>query len=37
MEDQEASYDNNNPTAGSGESLVKVTGMYQDWFLDYAS
>jgi topoisomerase-4 subunit A len=20
-----------------GDSLVKVTGMYKDWFLDYAS
>ncbi len=23
--------------ANTGDSLVKVTGMYQDWFLDYAS
>jgi topoisomerase-4 subunit A len=23
--------------AGDGETLVKVTGMYKDWFLDYAS
>ena len=21
----------------SGDSLVRVTGMYKDWFLDYAS
>lgn len=26
-----------NQDSHSGDSLVKVTGMYQDWFLDYAS
>jgi len=24
-------------TASQGDSIIKVTGMYQDWFLDYAS
>jgi len=26
-----------NQDANAGDTLVKVTGMYQDWFLDYAS
>ena len=25
------------PITNSGESLIRVSGMYQDWFLDYAS
>ena len=25
------------PEDASNDSLVKVTGMYKDWFLDYAS
>lgn len=25
------------PSTGSAESLIRVSGMYQDWFLDYAS
>ena len=25
------------PISTSGESLIRVSGMYQDWFLDYAS
>ena len=29
--------DNLNQDSNTGASLVKVTGMYQDWFLDYAS
>ena len=24
-------------TASQGDSIIKITGMYQDWFLDYAS
>ena len=28
---------NNLPEENSNEELIKVTGMYQDWFLDYAS
>ena len=24
-------------SSGSAESLIRVSGMYQDWFLDYAS
>ena len=29
--------DHLNQDSNTGASLVKVTGMYQDWFLDYAS
>src|SRR5210317_671547 len=29
--------DSNLPDDSSGDSLVRVTGMYKDWFLDYAS
>ncbi len=29
--------DDLNQDSNTGDSLVKVTGMYQDWFLDYAS
>ena len=35
MDDLE--YDKIPDGAGDGETLVKVTGMYKDWFLDYAS
>ena len=24
-------------TVSQGDSIIKITGMYQDWFLDYAS
>lgn len=38
MEDTHAQEDPNlEPTEGQEETLTKVTGMYKDWFLDYAS
>jgi len=36
MEEHDALADNHRPSE-SDTALVKVTGMYQDWFLDYAS
>ena len=36
MEEHDALADNHRPSE-SDTPLVKVTGMYQDWFLDYAS
>ncbi len=35
MEENKEFYEEN--SANDGTSLVKVTGMYKDWFLDYAS
>lgn len=38
MEDTHAQEDPHlEPTEGQEETLTKVTGMYKDWFLDYAS
>ena len=37
MDDFQASEEFLSEDKRSEESLVKVTGMYQDWFLDYAS
>ncbi|MEL0263273.1 MAG: DNA gyrase subunit A, partial [Flavobacteriaceae bacterium] len=36
MEEHDALADNHRPSE-TDTALVKVTGMYQDWFLDYAS
>lgn len=36
-EDQELNSDFSNEEQGGEEALTRVTGMYKDWFLDYAS
>ncbi|MGB2341430.1 MAG: DNA gyrase/topoisomerase IV subunit A [Flavobacteriaceae bacterium] len=37
MEENEFYNENSGFSDNGGETLVKVTGMYKDWFLDYAS
>lgn len=37
MEDNEEVNEAQEEDQGSGDALVRVTGMYKDWFLDYAS
>ena len=34
---QEGNNDDINEEFGNQETITKVTGMYKDWFLDYAS
>lgn len=36
-EENEFTADNQAPEEGGGDALTRVTGMYKDWFLDYAS
>ncbi|PIE49038.1 MAG: DNA topoisomerase IV [Flavobacteriales bacterium] len=37
MQEEENQSNNNNPESHSEDTITRVTGMYKDWFLDYAS